>query len=370
MSADIKLQASEQRERELHALVAPVADELEASSVELDLELDCNSDAVREIASHARRYRGKRLRAAVVLLTGKACGKLVSEHTKIAAIVEMIHMATLVHDDVLDRADVRRRVPTVNAKFGNVTAVLLGDWIYARAFAKSTKMSNQTCSRLLAEVTATVCRGEIEQSRAKYDFTLTEDRYIQMIDAKTASLYAASSELGAGYASESELLVNHAREFGKNLGLAFQIVDDCLDLDGSEDVVGKSLGTDIAEGKITLPMIYMLQGIGDTGRARMQSLFNTARDTNRDFAGGAGEPASNGHVHSHIHSNVHKAPVQPSAVLKLLASEFQLSSALERSYAAADRYVSLALDHLHALPPSPARECLDSMAKYILERRW
>ncbi|MFN0206068.1 MAG: polyprenyl synthetase family protein [Planctomycetota bacterium] len=359
----MNVQTSEQRERELHALIAPIADELEASSVELNNELDCNSEGVREIALHARRYRGKRLRAAVVLLTGKACGRLVPEHTKIAAIVEMIHMATLVHDDVLDRADLRRRVPTVNAKFGNNTAVLLGDWIYARAFAKSTKMNDQTCSRLLAEVTATVCRGEIEQSRAKYDFTLTEDRYIQMIDAKTASLYAASSELGARYACESELLVHNSREFGKNLGLAFQIVDDCLDLDGSEAVVGKSLGTDIAEGKITLPMIYMLQGAGDAASARVQSLFNAARELEH----ASGEPASNGNIHN---SNIHKGPLQASAVLKLLVSEFQLSPAIERAYAEADRYIARALKHLQALPPSPARECLDSMAKYILERRW
>jgi octaprenyl-diphosphate synthase len=338
------------RERELRALVAPIAEELELSTRELNTELDCESPAVRDVSAHARMVRGKRLRAAVALLVAKALqrqngARLAEPHIKIAAIVEMIHMATLVHDDVLDRAETRRRMPTVNAKFGNQVAVLLGDWIYARAFCISTRLADQTCSRVLSEVTATICRGEIEQSRAKYDFGLTRDRYIAMIFAKTASLYEASCDLGAWYAGASAECCEAAREFGRSLGLAFQIVDDCLDFDGAEAVVGKSLGTDVVEGKITLPIIHLLRRHDAAGHARVAELFHQVRE-----AGGA--PAA-----------AHRAMTQ-------LRAEFDLESAVAESYAEAQRYAAAAREALKPFPRSEARECLDRMAEYVLDRRW
>lgn len=348
--------ASEARELELRSLVAPIAAELEASSVELNRELEGQSAAVREISAHARRYRGKRLRAAVVLLTARACGSVTPAHVRIAAIVEMIHMATLVHDDVLDRADVRRRVPTVNSRFGNNAAVLLGDWIYARAFAMSTQLENQSCSRILAEITATVCRGEIEQSRARHDFTLSQDRYIEMIDAKTAALYAASTELGALYAGASAKVVAQAREFGRALGLAFQIVDDCLDLDGAEEIVGKSLGTDIAEGKITLPVIYMMRELKDSQRARVEEIFNFARELDSSESSSVQSPEWSARI--------------AEAARRLSDPELKLREALKASYAMADHYIRVSLDCLQSLPASPARDCLQSMAGYVLQRRW
>lgn len=344
--------AAEGRERELRALIAPVAEELEASSAAFNVELDCSSEAVRDVSAHVRRYRGKRLRAAVVLLTGRTFGPPTPSHIKIAAIVEMIHMATLAHDDVLDRADVRRRVPTVNARFGNEIAVLLGDWIYARAFAMSTRLENQTCSRVLSEITATVCRGEIEQTRAKYDFQLSQDRYIEIIDAKTASLYAASAELGALYAGAPESVVSRARDFGRSLGLAFQVIDDCLDFDGAEEVVGKSLGTDIEEGKITLPIIKMMERVDAAGRDRVRAVFEDARDAM--LQNGAAGSAS----------------TRQSYAAALLAPELQLKEALEASYAVARGHVHDALEAARALPAGPARDCLTSMAAYVLARRW
>ncbi|HKD99776.1 MAG TPA: polyprenyl synthetase family protein [Planctomycetota bacterium] len=327
----------EQRERELRGLIAPIAEELDACSVDLTRELDSASEAVREVVAHANRYRGKRLRAANVLLVASACGRVTPAHVKIAAIVEMIHMATLVHDDVLDGAEVRRRVATPNARFGNEVAVLLGDWIYARAFSISTKLESQTCSRVLAETTATICRGEIEQSLAKYDFGLTVERYLEMIDAKTAALYAASCELGARYADAREECVRAARVFGRSLGLAFQIVDDCLDLDGSESEVGKSLGTDVVEGKITLPILHLLARGGPRERRRVEEIFRAEGSFDRVGA---------------------------------LAAELDLIGAIEASYADAERYLRAALDALGPFPPSPARDCMAAMAEYVLCRRW
>ncbi|MBL8695109.1 MAG: polyprenyl synthetase family protein [Planctomycetes bacterium] len=335
--------SAEVREVELHELTAPIAKELDASSDRMIRELDSDSEAVREVLGSVHRYRGKRLRAANVLLVGRACegpgiGRgLSAEHIKIAAIVELIHVATLVHDDVLDRAEVRRRTPTVNARHGNQAAVLLGDWIYARAFGISTKMESQTCSRVLADVTATICRGEIEQCRAKYNFDLTEEEYLRAIDAKTAELYAAACLLGAHYAGASDALAQAMERFGRKLGLAFQIVDDCLDLDGSEDVVGKSLGTDIAEGKITLPIIDLLRRVDSGGRRRLEAIFRDESDPRR---------------------------------VATLAREFDLAASLHLSYQTAERLRLEAVSELDALPASRARDCLRGAADYVLRRRW
>jgi octaprenyl-diphosphate synthase len=347
------------RERELRALVLPIERELELSSDLMMRELESPSPPVAEVSAHARRYRGKRLRAAVSLLTGRAAlaaagpklrdvdkhsieKGLTDAHVKIAAIVEMIHMATLVHDDVLDHADVRRRVPTVNSLYGNQVAVLLGDWIYARAFCISTRLEDQTCSRLLSEVTATLCQGEIEQSKAKYKLTLGLDEYLAIIDAKTAALYAASCELGARYSGASPPLVKSAGEFGRSLGVAFQIVDDCLDFEGAEDVVGKSLGTDAAEGKITLPMIFALKGMTPARRRRFEEILREAA------ASGA----------------------RGGTALTALRTEFDMARAVAESYGEARRFAGAAVRALDAFPPSEARTCLETMAKYVLGRRW
>ncbi len=332
--------ATDVRQNDLRRLVAPVARELELSSAGLLRELDSDSEAVRDVVSQLHCVRGKRLRAACVLLVGRAClgdRPMTPAHLEIASIVELIHMATLVHDDVLDRADVRRTVETVNSRFGNEVAVLLGDWIYARAFSISTRLDDQTCSRVLSDVTATICRGEIEQSRAKYDFGLDEARYLETIEAKTASLYASSCELGARYAMAADSVVAAARRFGLELGIAFQIVDDCLDLDGSEDVVGKSLGTDIAEGKITHPVIALLRTAPPRGRARIAEIFRSEGIEDR---------------------------------VATLWREFDVRAALEVSYGLAQRSAGAALAALEPFPPSAAKQSLVAMAEYVLSRRW
>jgi octaprenyl-diphosphate synthase len=228
-------------------------------------------------------------------------------------------------------------VPTVNARFGNEVAVLLGDWIYARAFSISTRLESQVCSRVLSEVTATICRGEIEQTRARYDFGLTEERYFSMIDAKTASLYAASCELGARYANAPEEGARAVGRFGHALGRAFQIVDDCLDLDGAEQVVGKSLGTDVNEGKVTLPILKLLARADSATRRRVDAIYRS-------------EPAAQR--------------------VETLRSELDVAQALEAAYADADRCLREAVAHLDGIPASPARDCLGAMAEYVLVRRW
>ena len=322
---------------ELGQVLSPIRDEIEQMSELFVGELEGSSPRIQELVAHVSRYRGKRLRSAQVLLVGKGFGRLSPAHLRVAAIIEMIHTATLVHDDILDEAEIRRRLPSVNARWGNSTAVLLGDYIYARAFSISTRLESQLASRTLSEVTKTICQGEIEQIAHRYDFGLTEARYLEMIGAKTASLYGAACELGAAYAGASEKAARELQRFGWNLGLAFQIVDDCLDLEGSEAVVGKSLGTDVAEGKLTLPVLRLLAGLSESGRRRVEQIY---RDPSLQDRVGA------------------------------LWKEFDLRSGLEYSFAKAEGFIREALRAVAAMPPGPCRSSLEAMAEYVLSRKW
>src|SRR5689334_3149923 len=215
----------EQGDARLERMLAPVAEGLERMREILVRQILESSPAVSDMTGHVQRFRGKQLRGALVLLAGDATGNATDEHPAIAAIVEMIHLATLVHDDILDGAKVRRKVACVNERWDNQVAVLLGDFLYARAFALSTELSSRLCSRLLAETTRRICVGEIEQSTRRYDFELAQERYESIAGAKTATLYAAACELGARYPAGNEELGAAMRAFGWELGLSFQIVD-------------------------------------------------------------------------------------------------------------------------------------------------
>ena len=322
---------------ELGQILAPIRDEIEKMSEFFVRELQGSSPRIQELVAHVSRYRGKRLRSAQVLLVGKGFGDLTTAHLRVAAIVEMIHTATLVHDDILDEATIRRRLPSVNARWGNNTAVLLGDYIYAKAFSISTRLESQIASRTLSEVTKTICQGEIEQISHRHDFALTEARYLEMIGAKTASLYAAACELGATYADAPEMAARELHRFGWSLGLAFQIIDDCLDLEGSEAVVGKSLGTDVAEGKLTLPILHVLAKLPEAGRRRVEAIY---RDPSLKDRVGA------------------------------LWSEFDVRSGLEYSFVRAEGFIKEALRALSPMPPGPCRSSLEAMAEYVLCRKW
>ena len=184
----------------------------------------------------------------------------------------MIHLATLVHDDVLDGSEVRRRVASVNQRWDNQVAVLLGDYLYARAFGLSTRLASRMCSQLLSVTTQRICAGEIDEAGQRYDFEMSQERYEEIAGAKTAALYAAACELGARYPSGREQVGADLARFGWEIGLAFQIVDDVLDVVGTEESVGKSVGNDVEDGKVTLPVLVTYQRADqghpgcDTGR--------------------------------------------------------------------------------------------------------
>jgi octaprenyl-diphosphate synthase len=245
-----------------------------------------------EMAEHAMGLGGKRMRPAMVLLVARAAGRVDPRHVDLGAVVEMIHLATLVHDDIIDDAQMRRRKRTLQALWNRHDAVLLGDIIFARAIQVLAAMGDARCLVTLTSALSTVCEGEIVQNRRARDPKLSEEVYYDIIDAKTAELYARGCELAAHLAGADDGTTIAFRAFGRELGLAFQITDDCLDLVGDEAQVGKSLGTDVLGGKMTLPLLMLrrrLEGAaaihfdrvvvdGPTGPADVEILIGRLRD--------------------------------------------------------------------------------------------
>ncbi len=325
---------------------------------------------LRPLLDHVARFRGKQLRPALVLLVAKALGNCTDAHIPVAAIVELIHAATLVHDDILDGAIVRRQLATLNAIHGSEVSVLLGDYIYAKAFHMSVLLPDQRCSRLLAEVTRVICQGEMTQMLHRWDLDLTEAQYLRVIGEKTGVLYGASSELGALYAAQSGSaphLVRDMRDFGYNLGLAFQIIDDCLDVEGDESVVGKSLGTDFGKGKLTLPFLWVLRGLDESGRRRFAEIFRGA-----GAPGGARlDMASGNGVASGAAGTARTSTAVDDGMRKQaqLASEFDLAGGLNYAHERADGYLRTALTCLDRIPGNEYLDALRSMADFVLHRK-
>lgn len=233
--------------------------ELEEVREVFDGELQSDVSFVSDMLEEVSKFRGKMLRPVLVLLSGQVCGQITHKHHVVAAVAEMVHMATLVHDDVLDEAGHRRRGQTINALHGNEAAVILGDLLFSHAFRLSSSLEAPFASRLIAATSITVCEGELMQLTYRGFHDLDEKRYIEIIDKKTASLIASCCYLGA-LASEATTAVCEAMErFGRCLGIAFQIMDDVMDLTGDEQVAGKTLGIDLLKEKLTLPVIHYLQ---------------------------------------------------------------------------------------------------------------
>jgi octaprenyl-diphosphate synthase len=258
--------------------ISPLAPEiltgLQRVATLFDAQLASDFPAVNELCRYVERYRGKMLRPTLVLVAGLATTddgtSLRHEHDIIAATVEMIHMATLVHDDVLDEAAVRRRGETVNFLRGNETAVMLGDYLISNAFHLCSRAGDPALNLRLGEVTNTLCEGELVQLSRRHDLSLDTETYFEIVRRKTAVLVGAACELGARLSGASTADVAAWRRFGEQLGVAFQIQDDLLDLLGDEATVGKSIGRDLEKGKLTLPMILHIRGT--SGAARTAAL--------------------------------------------------------------------------------------------------
>jgi octaprenyl-diphosphate synthase len=297
---------------------------------ELQTDLAC----VNALVKHVSRFRGKMLRPTLVLLSAKASGELTDAHITLATVVEMVHMATLVHDDVLDEAELRRKGATINHLRGNEAAVLLGDYLISHSFHLCSSLDSQFASRLIGRTTNQVCEGELLQIHNRNNYALDEETYLQIITRKTASLCATCCLLGAKYAQAGEVRISQLELYGLSLGIAFQIQDDILDLVGDASTVGKTLGIDVEKGKLTLPVIHFLRTAPkehcDLLRAMMQG----------------------------------NEPDKVEKIRNLILP----SDSLAYSHRKAREYVDRARGALHGLPDSDARRLLDAMAEFVITR--
>lgn len=275
----------EQREvvpETLRALYAPVAEELEAVEGLLRQELSSDNPFVDRLARHGFRLGGKRLRPALVLLSAKACGGIRPEHLRLAAMVEVVHTATLVHDDVLDEATIRRHLDTVNARWSNEVSILLGDYLLARAICLASSLDDNFACRAISESARHMCEGELRQIESRGNYDLSEKEYFEIVAGKTAALTACCCRLGAHYAGAEPAVCEALGRYGHDLGVAFQIADDVLDVVGEEAKVGKSLGTDLLKQKATLPLIRLLNTVGSEERAELISTLSQSDNQHRE----------------------------------------------------------------------------------------
>ncbi|MFL6546220.1 MAG: polyprenyl synthetase family protein [Candidatus Udaeobacter sp.] len=246
-------------------LVQPHLDEVETRIAQQAAAFD---PALEGYVVYAVGSRGKRLRPLLALLAGGASGNINSNHVDLAVIVELIHIATLVHDDVMDEAERRRAQPTANARWGNSLSVLLGDCLFAHALTLSTNFENADISRAIARTAGTVCSGEMIQTQRRFDLNLTVQDYLRIVEMKTGSLFSTAAELAVLISEAEPNVIETFKNFGIQVGTAYQIYDDCVDLAGSESATGKTLGTDLRKGKFTMPVLIFLRSASEFERER------------------------------------------------------------------------------------------------------
>jgi octaprenyl-diphosphate synthase len=261
---------------QLYNLIGP---DMKAVDAVIRVRLHSDVALVRQVAEYIIQSGGKRLRPALVLLSAGALGYRGAHHHELAAVVEFIHTATLLHDDVVDESDLRRGRQTANAMFGNAASVLVGDFLYSRAFQMMVEVDDMRVMRVLSDATNVIAEGEVLQLMNCHDADVDESRYLQVIRYKTAKLFEAAAQLGAIIGGGSEDIERSMAAYGMHLGTAFQLIDDVLDYSGAEVETGKHLGDDLAEGKPTLPLIYVMQhGTADQAACVRRAIENGGRD--------------------------------------------------------------------------------------------
>jgi len=319
--------------REILDLVRP---DLEKVEEEFRRQSVSNVRPITEISEYLQVSGGKRLRPALLLLAARFCGYEGPSAIKLGAVVEMIHSATLIHDDIIDEADRRRGRPSTNSRWGNHMSVLAGDWIYMQAFNVALAERNFKVLDILIRLTQVMVEGELMQLVSQHRIDVTEDVYLELADRKTASLFSACMRLGATLGGKSEDEEMKLGAFGTNLGLAFQLVDDLLDFTSSEEKLGKPVGNDLREGKVTLPLIYLLRSCGAEETAKVSRVLDEGGFQSVPFA----------------------------EILELVGRNGTLRAARERARHFAER----ARQCLEDFPDSPYKQALSSLAEFVIER--
>ncbi len=267
----------------LSTLVGLVGGDLKACNVEIVARMDSPVVLIPQLAAHIVAAGGKRLRPLLTLATARLCGYSGSRHVKLAACVEFIHTATLLHDDVVDESLLRRGLASANAVFGNKASVLVGDFLFARAFQLMVEDGSLMVLAILSNAAATIAEGEVLQLATQNDLSTNESQYFDVVRGKTAALFAAACEVGAVVADRPAGDRLALQEFGMNLGMAFQLVDDALDYAADQATLGKTVGDDFREGKITLPVLAAYAAGDREERAFWQRTIESSEQTDADL---------------------------------------------------------------------------------------
>lgn len=291
---------------------------------------------INQLAAYIIAAGGKRLRPLLTLAVARALGYTGDDHLKLAASVEFIHTATLLHDDVVDESDQRRGQPSANSMFGNQASVLVGDFLFSRAFQLMVETHSLDVLRILSTASAVIAQGEVMQLASTGNLALTRDTYFEVIGAKTAALFAAAAEVGAVVAKADDAIIKAMNDYGQGLGIAFQIADDVLDYQGNLETMGKNSGDDFREGKITLPVVMALENATSEERSFWERTLVELKQNDFDF--------------SHAQDILNKY------------------GCLDKSLAMARDYAVQAQQALNVLPPSELRDILQEIALYAVSR--
>ncbi|AFJ03304.1 Polyprenyl synthetase [Methylophaga frappieri] len=253
---------------DIQSIYALIEEDMNTVNTMIQQRLQSDVVLINQLGHYIINSGGKRLRPAIALLSARACGYQGSAHINLATIIEFIHTATLLHDDVVDHSELRRGRETANTIWGNEASVLVGDFLYTRAFEMMVELDNMRLMQILSHTTNVIAEGEVLQLLNVHDADTSEQRYLQVIHHKTAKLFEAAGQLGAVLSQKSADIENALGLYAMHLGSAFQLVDDLLDYSDSSDVIGKNIGDDLAEGKPTLPLIYAMRH-GDEAQAQL-----------------------------------------------------------------------------------------------------
>jgi octaprenyl-diphosphate synthase len=317
----------------LNELLAPIAAEMKAVDRVIRECLDSDVVLIRTIGDYIIGSGGKRIRPAMVLLSAKAFGYQGDQHLKMAAVIEFIHTATLLHDDVVDESALRRGRSTANEMFGNAASVLVGDYLYSRAFEMMVEVNRMAVMQVMSQATKVISEGEVLQLMNVNDPDVTQEKYLQVVRFKTAKLFEAAARTGAILADVSPALQEAAAAYGRHMGTAFQLIDDLLDYSGDPLTLGKTVGDDLREGKPTLPLLRVMA---------------------------VGSPADKAMIRQAIEHG--------DGDFEAVAQAIGRTDALEHTRLAAEAEVSLAIAALEVLPDSETKVLLQQLAAHTLTR--
>lgn len=313
-----------------------VKDDMQQVDELIERRLYSEVELINQLSHYIINSGGKRLRPALVLLSARACGYQGNQHVELAAIIEFIHTATLLHDDVVDASKMRRGHQTANQRWGNEASVLVGDFLYSRAFQMMVDVGSLRIMEVLSDATNVIAEGEVQQLLSRHDAKTTQERYLQVIRNKTAKLFEAASQIGAILTERPPAEEQALASYGLHLGTAFQLIDDVLDYSATSEQLGKNIGDDLAEGKPTLPLLYAYWNGTDT-----QSQLIAEAITGGGLAN-----------------------------IESISEAIESSGAIAYTAALAREQVQQAMQALEVLPPSAYRNAMYELAAFAVDRSY